>query len=332
MTDLKETETQLSTEFPIEPELPICDAHHHLWERPQSRYMPDDLLKDIGGQNIVKTVFVECSSGYRKDGPDEMKPLGETEFVLDISTPGKFGQDGKMKIAAGIIGFVNLNLGERVAPVIEAQLAIGGKRLCGIRYCTAWDPNPGIKPYMNSPKGLLLDPNFQKGFSYLKKYGLSFDAVPFFHQIPEVAALAHNFPDTTIIVNHIGLPIYIAPYNNRYQEVIQEWRRNIKELAMLPNIFMKLGGLGILPFNFGWNKRTDQPKSDELANVMAPYFNWCIDCFGTNRCMFESNFPEDKISYSYNSIWNAFKLITRDFSPGERAALFHDTAARIYRI
>jgi len=329
----------MAMEEPIDPELPICDPHHHLWDRParQNRpadcYLLEELLQDIeGGHNIVQTVFVECQSMYSKDRPQEMQPVGETEFVQGIAAQSASGQYGTIRVAAGIVGHADLTLGAAVATVLEAHIAASSNRFRGIRHSSAWDASTDIRPYMNPSKGLLLDSKFREGFRCLQKYGLSFDAWLYHPQLPELANLARAFPNTTIIVDHIGGLLGVGPYAGKREEVFQQWKNEIAELSTCPNVVVKLGGLGMPVCGFGWNERTTPPSSTELAEAMSPYYCWCIEQFGVGRCMFESNFPVDKASYSYNVMWNAFKRISEAFSPGEKAALFHDTATRVYRL
>jgi predicted TIM-barrel fold metal-dependent hydrolase len=324
---------------PIDPELPICDPHHHLWDRPArddrpgNRYLLDELLQDSrGGHNILQTVFIECRSMYRTDGPEEMRPVGETEFVQGIAAQSASGQYGTTRIAAGIVSHADLTLGNAVAPVLEAHIAASSNRFRGIRHSSVWDASTDIRPYMNPPKGLLLDSKFREGFGYLQKYGLSFDAWLYHPQITELADLARAFPDTIIILDHVGGLIGIGPYAGKREEVFQQWKNGITDVSTCPNVVVKLGGLGMPVCGFGWNERTAPPTSIELAEAMAPYYNWCIERFGVDRCMFESNFPVDKVSYSYTVMWNAFKRISEGFSPEEKAALFHDTAVRVYRL
>jgi L-fuconolactonase len=330
---------RMTMEEPIDPELPICDPHHHLWDyparqdRPRSRYLLDELLQDIeGNHNIVQTVFVECRSMYRDYGPQEMQPVGETEFVQGIAAQSASGQYGATRVATAIVSHADLTLGAAVAAVFEAHIAASVNRFRGIRHSSVWDASTDIRPYMNPPKGLLLDSKFREGFGCLQKYGLSFDAWLFHPQLPELADLARAFPNTTIIVDHIGGLLGIGPYAGKREEVFQQWKNGIVELSTCPNVVVKLGGLGMPVCGFGWNERTTPPNSIELAEAMAPYYNRCIEQFGVDRCMFESNFPVDKASYSYNLIWNAFKRICEAFSPGEKAALFYNTAARVYRL
>ena len=337
---------KLTKEEPIDPGLPICDPHHHLWdypvELPENRvresarhwrhYLLKELLDDIlKGHNIRQTVFIECGAMYKKDGPPELRCIGETEFVQGIAAQSASGLYGDTAVAGGIIGFADLTLGSAVAPVLEAQIAASPNRFRGIRYISTWDASPSISSRVKTPN-VLSDPKFREGYACLNKYNLSFEAWLYHPQLPDLIDLARTFPDTLIVLNHIGGPIGIGPYAGKRQAVFQAWKRGIAGLAACPNAVVKLGGLGMPFTGFGWHERSTPPNSAELASAMAPYFNWCIEKFGPDRCMFESNFPVDKRSYSYTVIWNAFKRIVEDFSPGERAALFHDTAVKVYRL
>ena len=324
----------LTVEEPINPDLPICDPHHHLWDRPNDRYLLEDLLQDTGGgHHIVQTVFVECRSMYKKSGPEEMRPVGETEFVQAVTAQNKSEQYGLTSVASGIVGFADLTLGAKVAPVLEAHIAASKNRFRGIRYISTWAASPAaIMATQNAPKGLLLDPKFREGFACLQKYGLSFDAWLYFPQLMELVDLARAFPDITIVADHIGGLVRVGPYAGKSDEVFRDWKRGIAALATCHNVFVKLGGLGMTRNGFGWHERTTPPNSAELAETMGPYYRYCIEQFGVERSMFESNFPVDKISYSYTVLWNAFKRLSKDFSPQERGALFHDTAVKVYRL
>ncbi|MFC2065688.1 amidohydrolase family protein [Chloroflexota bacterium] len=322
---------KLTMEDTIDSALPICDPHHHLWDHPDDRYLLEELLQDIGGgHNIVQTVFIEVKSKYKEDGPLELRPVGETEFVQGIAERSASGQYGMTRVAAGIVGFADLTLGSAVAPILEAHVA-ASSRFRGIRHICTWDESPDIK-FSGKFMGMMLDAKFREGFAYLHKYNLSFDSWLFHTQLMELVDLARSFPETTIIVNHVGGFLGIGPYAGKHEEVFQEWKNGISALATCPNVFMKLGGFGMPRWGFGWRERAKPPRSIELAEAIAPYCNWCIEQFGIDRCMFESNFPVDKISYSYNVLWNAFKRITEYCSADEKAALFHDTAVRAYRL
>ena len=332
MTAEHEAWLKLVIEDPIDPALPICDPHHHLWDRPNDRYLLEELLQDTGGgHHIVQTVFLQCLSMYRKCGPQEMQPVGETEFVESIAARCAGREHSAPAVAAGIVGFADLSLGDAVAPVLEAHIAASRDRFRGIRQSCIWDASADIRSF-DGAKGLMLNPKFREGFSNLQKFGLSFDSWQYFTQLMELVDLARAFPDTSVIVNHAGGPLGIGPYAGRGKEVFQEWKRGMTALATCPNVVVKLGGLGMPRCGFGWHERANPPSSTELADAMAPYYLSCIEFFGVDRCMFESNFPVDKISYSYTILWNAFKRITEDFSPVERAALFRNTAVKVYRL
>lgn len=296
----------------INPDLPICDAHHHLWDRPGDRYLVEEFLRDTGGgHRIVKSVFIGCKTMYCQDGPLEMQAIGETEFIERITAPT---QSGKTKVAAGIVSFADLGLGAAATPVLEAHIAAGKGRFRGIR----------TNKWLGNPKWL-------EGFACLEKLGLSFDSWQT-GSLTEVAALAKAFPNTTIIVNHIGWAFGIGPLGDKRDEVFSEWRLDLKTLAGYPNVLMKLGGLGMGIYGFGWAAREAKPDSIGIAKAIAPCFLECIEKFGTGRCIFESNFPVDRVSYSYAVMWNAFKRVVKDFSKSEQSALFYDNAARAYRL
>jgi predicted TIM-barrel fold metal-dependent hydrolase len=319
----------LTTEDALEPELPICDPHHHVWEYPGSRYLLDELLEDLGGgHRIVSTVFVECLQKYREGGPEILRPVGETEFVDRLANEN----NSPVQIAQGIVGFADLTRGPEVAAVIEAHIE-ASNRLRGFRYTTAWDKSDKVhNAHTNPPEALLQDAQFREGLACVHKHGLVFDAWLYFHQIPELIELAQAFPDLCIILNHIGGPLGIGPYADKRAEVFKLWRSHIAELARCENVIVKLGGLTLTMMGFGWHKGEAPPGSVELAEAMAPYYHSCIDYFGADRCMFESNFPVDKASCSYTVLWNAFKRLSVKYSESERADLFHDTASRVYKL
>ena len=263
---------------------------------------------------------------YKKDGPEELRPIGETEFVQGIAAQSWSGQYGNIEVAAGIVGFADLTIGSGVARILEAHLA-ASNRFRGVRFTTAWN---GVSN--RNALNLLSDPKFREGFEQLHKYNLSFDAWLYFFQLPGLLDLARAFPDTTIILDHIGGLFDIGSKAAKSEDIFKEWKNEISKLSTCPNIVVKLGGLGMPICGFGWHERPTPINSIELAEAMAPYYLWCIEQFGVNRCMFESNFPVDKLSYSYTVLWNAFKRIAKDFSPEGQASLFHDTAVRVYRL
>ena len=281
------------------------------------------------GHHIAATVAVECGYGYRKSGADELKPLGETEFLESVALQARSDPAITTRIASAIVGFADLSLGDGVAAVLEAHLSMSD-RFRGIRYSTTWDGSGALRN--ETPSEMLLDRRFRQGFGWLKKFNLSFDAWLYHPQLPELADLARAFPEVVMIVNHIGAPLGVGPYAGKRDEVYQVWRRHMANLAQYPNIFIKLGGMGSVRSGYDWHERQIKPSSQELAESLKPYFETCIKEFGPERCLFESNFPVEKASNSYRVLWNAYKRITNDYSPAERAALFYGTAARVYRI
>ncbi len=324
----------LTIEEPLSPDVPICDPHHHLWDdqKKRGRYLISDYLKDVGsGHNVLKTVFIQCGAGYRRNGPKELRPVGETEFVCRQVERHAAGDPGKISVADGIVSYADLFLGAEVDQVIEAHIVAANNRLKGVRQVCIWDSDPAVIS-MGNLKGMMMEPRFRKGFECLGRHGLVFDAWQYYPQLPELKDLAENFPDTAIVVNHTGGILGIGRYKTRHEEVFKEWKANIARLAKCPNVFMKLGGLGMPRCGFDWHERSRPVDSIELAGAFAPYFNFCIEKFGTDRCMFESNFPVDKVSYSYMVLWNAFKRLSGEFSSDEQAALFHDNAVRVYRL
>jgi len=319
----------------LEPDLPIIDAHHHLWERGGNRYLLDEFLADARtGHNIKASVFVECGSFYRKTGPDLMAPVGEVEFVNGIAEMAARGNYGSTSVCAGIVGTADISVGAEVAQVLDAHIAAGGGRFRGIRVSTKWDSDEALNTTRYIvPRGLMQDRDFRAGFATLAPRKLSFDAMIYHPQMLELAALARAFPDTTIVLNHIGgLIAWTRSYVTRKEETIAQWRSSIAELAKCPNVFVKLGGLGMPYLGLGFDKLEVPASSKRLAESWEPLFEHCIDTFGPERCMFESNFPPDRDSVDYPVIWNAFKRIAAGYSADEKRALFYGTAAKAYRL
>jgi L-fuconolactonase len=326
------------TEDALEPDLPICDPHHHLWDdrvgATQERYLLPEMLDDLsGGHNIRSTVFIECGSMFRSNGPDAYKPIGETEFVKGIAAMSESGMYGETHIAAGIVGTVDLKIGDESADVLDAHIEAAGGRFRGIRLGAFWHKEEAIRNHRtNPPEHLPLRDDFRTGFKHLAPRKLTFEAWLCHEQIPEVTNLARAFPDTTIILDHFGGPLGIGSYAGRQDEVFEIWKQHVNELATCPNVMAKLGGLNMDVNGFDWEQRPLPPSGLELCDATRRYFDHTIEMFGVDRCMFESNFPVDKLSCSYTNLWNSFKIMTRDLSKQERAALFHDTATRVYRL
>ncbi|MCP3912530.1 MAG: amidohydrolase [Actinomycetia bacterium] len=323
----------LTVEEAVEPELEIIDAHHHLWDvaGTYGRYELDDLRTDTGtGHNIVETVFIDCGANYLTEGPDHLRPVGETIYVAGRAdesdvTPGA-------RIAA-IVGHADLTLGSRVGEVLDAHVEAAGGRFRGVRHTGARANDPAVPlSRVEPPAGLYADPSFLKGAATLASMGLTFEAWQYHTQLTEVADLARAVPELRIIVNHIGGPLGIGRWAGRRDEMLERWRPAMVELAGIDNIVLKVGGIGMTRYGVGFEDGDRPPTSDDLLAVWGDELRWCIDEFGPDQCMFESNFPVDGESCSYTVLWNALKKVSVGYSPNERSALLSGTARRVYRL
>ncbi len=315
----------------LEPDLPICDPHHHFWTH-RGRYLVEEYLRDLDcGHRVVSTVFVTAHAMVRGGGPVELLPVGETEFVEALASAAR--PAGSPDLARGIVAYADLTLADAVRPVLEAHRAASPRRFCGIRHTVTWDPDPAIRNPAPYPRpGVLLEPAFRQGATCLAAMDLVFDAFLFHHQLSDLVEFAHALPQLTIVLDHIGTPLGTHGYATRRAAVLDEWKRDIERLARCPNVNVKLGGFGMQRFGLGWDKRDGPIRSGDVAAVIAPYVDFCVDRFGAQRCMFESNYPVDKEGLGYGVLWNAFKLVSARRSADDRNALFHDTAMRVYRL
>lgn len=336
----------------LEPELPIVDPHHHLWDRrgggapgptdhpflkaiaPAQRYLLDELIADTSsGHNVIATVFVDCRAFYKADGPVELRSLGETEFVNGVAAMSASGTYGDFRACAGIVGNVDLLLGDGAKPVLEKHITAGGGRFRGIRNSASWDADKEVlSPLNRMEAGFYLRDDFRAGFKHLAPMGLSFDAWLLEPQLPDLIDLARAFPDTTIVLDHVGTPLGRGSYTGKLEERFPIWKANIQELAKSPKVVVKLGGLAMAFCNFPSFLKEPRAPSSELADQWRPYIETCIEAFGAERCMFESNFPVDLGSCSYATLWNAFKHLAKGASAAEKTALFSGTATKVYRL
>jgi len=342
------------TESILEPDLPIIDPHHHLWDWPPAvfadrpgpqhgfetvvrravRYLLPEFLADLNtGHNIRATVFVQCGAMYRAEAQDAFKPVGETEFVNGVAAMCASGAYGAVRACAGIVGHVDLTAGAVVSEVLEAHLKAGGDRFRGIRHSASYDADSNVLgPLVRVGAGLYTAKAFREGYAQLGKFNLSFDAWLLEPQLPELIDLAGRFPNTPVILDHVGTPLGLAGYQGKREERFPIWRDNIRKLAALPNVSVKLGGLAMAFCNFPSFLQSPPASSTQLAGQWKPYVETCIELFGVNRCMFESNFPVDMGSCTYPVLWNAFKVLAKHCSAGEKTALFSGTAQRVYRL
>ncbi|MBS0278871.1 MAG: amidohydrolase family protein [Proteobacteria bacterium] len=345
----------MSTEQILEPDLPIVDPHHHLWDRPTEvlknlpplehgfmdiirevpRYLLDELLADLkSGHNVKGTIYMECGAMYRADGPELLRCVGETEFVNGIAAMTASGIYGDVRACAGIVGHVDLRLGAVVEDALRSHIAAGHGRFRGIRHSASYDDDPMVLGPLHgrTAAGMYLDKTFREGFAVLGKLGLSFDAWLLEPQLPDLIDLARAFPETTVILDHVGTPLGVGRYAGKRDERFDTWKKNIRELAKCENVHVKLGGLP-MPFA-GWRKswHEPQPSSEQLAKEWKPYIETCIEAFGVHRGMFESNFPVDRFGSTYVTLWNAFKRLAKNYSADEKTALFSGTASKVYRV
>jgi L-fuconolactonase len=319
-------------EAPIDPARPIIDTHHHVMEFPGLRYLGEDLLADIAesGHNIVATVHVDARRGYYSDGPEHLRPVGETESLVAMARA--LPADAP-RLCLGMVGFADLRQGVGVGEVLDAHIAAGEGRFSGIRQISPWDPDGSLTPdFLHGPPHLLADSAFRRGFAELGPRGLSFDSWIYSPQIPELADLADAFPAVTIILDHCGTPVMQGAYAIDREDSFGRWAASIADLAQRPNVYCKLGGLAKWLTNLAFHERDEPPSSQDLARAWQPYVDRCIENFGPSRCMFESNFPMEKPSCSYGVFWNACKRMAQSLSDDEQDALFSGTARRAYRL
>lgn len=319
-------------EEPVDADRPIVDPHHHLWDNRGGTYLADELIADTTGtHNVVKTVFVECHSKYDRDAPEAMQPVGETRFVVEEAA--KAERLGKTKIGA-IVSHADMMLGDAVEPVLAAHDVAGAGLFRGIRHAVSDDPDPDVpNGHSNPTAGMMRTPEFQAGVETLGRMGFSYDAWMYHPQLPDLLELARVVPDTPIILDHLGGPLGIASYAEDRNGHMATWRASMTELAGCDNVSLKVGGIGMDGFfGLGWTGLDAPPDSDTVVAAWQDRVHFCIDTFGPNRCMFESNFPVDRQALTYPVLWNALQKMAARYSDEEQDQMFSGTATRVYRI
>ncbi len=329
---LRESWLALVDEEILEPERPIVDPHFHFFVENEAfpSYRLADLRRDTSRHDVRQAVYMECEEMYRKAGPSHLRPVGESEWVRELAAQA--AAQGGVRIGA-MVGDAQLyNGGARAAETLDAHLE-ASPLFRGVRDMAIWDASPEIDCVAEaSDLDLYGESRFREGFAEVAKRGLCFDAHQYHTQLSSVESLARAFPDTWIIVDHLGSPLGAGPYAGKHDEIFPIWRENVSLVARCPNVFMKLGGLAMPWCGFGWEQRARPPTSDEFVAAYHRYYDHALEVFGPERCMFESNFPVDKLSLSYDVLWNAFKKIAAPFSESEKQALFGGTAKRVYRL
>ncbi|KWF22786.1 amidohydrolase family protein [Burkholderia pseudomultivorans] len=326
---MSSTESTQQRDDVLDRALPIIDPHHHIWTTAHGKfeYLIPELLADVNtGHNIVQTVYCECKSMFRQDGPVELRPVGETEFVLDAVSKG--GPEAN-SLCTGLVMYADLSLGDAVQSVLDAHREVAGTRLKGIRNIVAHDPSPEVRSFVNQP-GLLARPSLREGVACLARNGLVFETFVFHRQLGELAAFASALPDATIVVDGLGGPLGVGPYKGRRHEVFDEWRASIRALARHDNVHIHIGAFGAKMFGLGFHKADTPPTMDQIAAAWSPYFEVCLEAFGPARCMLTSNYPEDRSSISYRQLWNVYKRMATHLSHDERSRIFSETSAQVY--
>lgn len=319
----------------VDPDIEIVDAHHHLFDRPALRYMFDEYLADVrSGHRVVASVYVETLAFARADGPEMLRPLGEVEFANGLGAMSASGVYGDVRLCAAIVSYADLRLGASIGDYLDQAIGLAPQRFRGVRQITIDDPREAPYRFITNrpPRAVMQHPAFREGFRELGRRGLSFDAAMFHHQLNDLIKLADAFPETTIVLNNLGHTMSLDMGEEERKETFSQWKAALSDLGRRSNVMCKVGGLGLPFWGFGLEERTDPIGSQELATLWRPFVETAIEAFGADRCMMESNYPPDSRSCGYVPLWNALKTIVRGASTGEKKALFHDTAMRVYRI
>lgn len=322
----------------VDPARPIIDPHHHLWMKRFNRdYVLPHFHADTGsGHNIVKTIFMECRAFYRREGPDYLRPVGETAYIAQLARETREGT-AHQAIIAGIVAHADLTLAgdspEQLLELLEQHRSASEGLLRGIRHSAARDPHPkdllivsAAPPYLHGKE------SFREGLRILAAQGLTYDSWHYHHQNQDFLELAQAVPECTMILDHFGTPLGVGVYRHARDEIFQQWKQDMTALAKCPNVYAKLGGLAMPDNGFGWDRAERPPTSDELIRAHQRYYLHMLHCFGPERCMFESNFPVDRLSVNYHVLWNAFKKMTMDLSEADKHALFYGTAEKVYSL
>lgn len=319
----------------VDPDREIVDPHHHLWPRshPVIVYDLEDLWRDTeDGHKVTQTIFMECGSSYRTGGPEHLKPVGESEFIAEAAR--KSAADPTKATIAALVAHTDLRLPlETLDDVLDAHIDAADGLFRGIRHSGPYDPaGASFRIPPRAPAGLYRDEDFRRGVAHLGSRGFTYDTWNYHHQILDFRDLAAAVPDTTMILDHFGTPLGVGPYEGKREEGFEKWKDDIAAVAAQKNVFAKLGGLAMPDNGFGWHDRETPPSSDEFVEAQAKYYHHAIACFGAERCMLESNFPVDRLSISFRTLWNGLKKITADYSEDEKTALFSGTARKVYRV
>lgn len=324
-------------EEPIRPDLPIIDTHMHLWHHASGyRYFVEEHAADIATskRKIAATVYVECGSYYRADGPADMRSVGETQYAAGMAAIAESGKYGDTRIAGGIVANADMTADPaRLDDILDAHEDAANGRLRGIRRSAKWDADPVVASgKVADGPGILTDLQFQVGVRLLARRGLIYEATIFHPQIEDVTDLARAAPDTTIVVNHCGSPLGYGGYRGKEDAVFADWHASMHELSQEPNVTVKLGGMLMSLGNFDFKAAKRPPTSEEIAELWRPWLESCVDLFGPERCMLASNFPVEKAGIGYSAIWNVFMRVFSSYSDDELRKLTSGTASHVYSL
>ncbi|MEQ8556983.1 MAG: amidohydrolase family protein [Henriciella sp.] len=335
MFDNDEWLSQVQEEI-VDPDREIVDPHHHLWPKGNARgiiYDLEDLWRDTeDGHRVTQTIFMECGAAYRADGPEHLRPVGETEFVA-AAAASSAADLGKATIAA-LVAHADLRLPlAQLDEVLDAHIEAADGLFRGIRHSGPFDKaGKTFRIPPRAPEGLYRDEAFRRGVAHLGEHGLTYDTWNYHHQLRDFADLAEAVPGTVMVLDHFGTPLGVGPYEGKRDDNFERWKDDIAAVAEKPNVYAKIGGLAMPDNGFGWHERATPPTSDEFVETQAKYYHHTIKCFGPQRCMFESNFPVDRLSIGYRVLWNGLKKIASDYSGEEQTAMFSDVARKVYRV
>lgn len=308
----------------------FIDPHHHLWDRGGERYLVDEFSVDLAVVGSPEgTVYVECLNSYRESGSKHLRSLGEAQFFVDLI---RDPDSALRNIVTGFVGNGDLALGHDLADVLDGYADIAGESFRGVRYCVAWDKDERIHTAFETHRGMLLQSNLGDSVAYLRHRGLSLDLWVYFTQLDEVKHFLAKNPGVEVVLNHCGGPIGVGRFAGKREEVFCSWRKGLADVAAHEEVCIKFGGLGMALAGFGWHKRDKWPVISDYVQAWRPYFDVCLELFGPERIMFESNFPVDRKGCDYGSLWSAFLGLADNLSDSERDALFFSTARRVYRL
>lgn len=315
----------------LDPDRDIVDPHHHLWPQPSMGYNLAELLSDTtDGHRVSQTVYMECGAAYLREGPEHLKCVGETEFIANAARLAK--KENSSTQIAGLVARADLR-DKNLDSTLDAHETAAEGLFRGIRQAGACSEGiEGLVIPGGAEAHLFEQDAFRRGLEHLGAMGLTYDTWLYHFQLPEFVELARAVPDTTMILDHFGTPLGVGPFAEQREAIFEQWKSDIEELAACPNVFMKIGGLAMPDNGFGWHRREMPPSSDEFVDSQSPYYDHTIACFGPERCMFESNFPVDRLSVGYRVLWNAFKKMTLHFSEGDKNLMFSGVARKVYRL